>query len=370
MEPVTHFLTGACLGRAGCNRRSAYATLCMCLAAEAPDIDVVSSFGGPVTGFCHHRGITHTFLGAPFMALAVTGVVWLVTRALRVLGRKPPAQPVRWLWLYALALLADLSHLLLDFTNNYGLRPFFPFSSHWHAWSIVFIFDPLLFAMLVLGLALPALTRLIEGEMRGRAARGASIALPARTPAAAALLGICLLYALRSAEQLHALHLVASAGQTGQTGQSGSPAPEPLLRVAAMPSMADPFTWHTLSETATSYQLSTVHTTDDLLTPGPVVSKPPVTAAVRVAKASYLGRVYGNWSSWPVTEDLGEIAPPGDPVPLPPGAHTVRFRDLRFASQFPSQSGNDSDNTPLGAYAVIGSDNELLSQWMNGRQQH
>ena len=27
MEPVTHFLAGACIGRAGLNRRTAYATL-------------------------------------------------------------------------------------------------------------------------------------------------------------------------------------------------------------------------------------------------------------------------------------------------------------------------------------------------------
>ena len=27
MEPVTHFLTGACIGRAGLNRKTAYATV-------------------------------------------------------------------------------------------------------------------------------------------------------------------------------------------------------------------------------------------------------------------------------------------------------------------------------------------------------
>ena len=46
MEPVTHFLTGACIGRAGLNRRTAYATLAATLAAEAPDMDVFWSFGG------------------------------------------------------------------------------------------------------------------------------------------------------------------------------------------------------------------------------------------------------------------------------------------------------------------------------------
>src|SRR5271163_1662085 len=77
MEPVTHFLTGACLARAGFNRRTAYATLAMTLAAEAPDLDVFWGIRGPVAVLEHHRGITHTFLGAPFIALAVTGFVYL-----------------------------------------------------------------------------------------------------------------------------------------------------------------------------------------------------------------------------------------------------------------------------------------------------
>ena len=48
MEPVTHFLTGACIGRAGFNRKTAYATLAAVLAAEAADLDVFWGFAGPV----------------------------------------------------------------------------------------------------------------------------------------------------------------------------------------------------------------------------------------------------------------------------------------------------------------------------------
>ncbi len=44
MDPVTHFLTGGCLGRAGFNRKSALATVTMVLAAEAADIDVLWEF--------------------------------------------------------------------------------------------------------------------------------------------------------------------------------------------------------------------------------------------------------------------------------------------------------------------------------------
>ena len=51
MEPVTHFLTGACLGRSGFNRKTAYATLAMTLAAEAPDLDMFWRLRGPVDEF-------------------------------------------------------------------------------------------------------------------------------------------------------------------------------------------------------------------------------------------------------------------------------------------------------------------------------
>ena len=58
---------------------------------------------------------------------------------------------MHWGWLYLTALLAALSHLLLDWTNNYGLRPFFPFNPRWYAGSFVFIAEPVLWALLLPG---------------------------------------------------------------------------------------------------------------------------------------------------------------------------------------------------------------------------
>ena len=167
MEPVTHFLTGACLARAGFNRRTAYATLAMTLAAEAPDLDVLWGFAGPVASFQHHRGITHTFVGVPFVALATTGVVYLWHRWRRKRGNqpKPGAPQPRWALIWLFALFAALSHLLLDFTNNYGLRPFFPFNPKWYSWDIVFIFEPLIFLALVAALVMPSIFELENSEV-------------------------------------------------------------------------------------------------------------------------------------------------------------------------------------------------------------
>src|SRR5215471_13373315 len=80
MDPVTHMLTGACLGRAGLNRTTGYATLTMVLALEAPDIDSFTYFGGSVFGLQHHRGITHSFVGAPLVACLVLAIVYGVHR--------------------------------------------------------------------------------------------------------------------------------------------------------------------------------------------------------------------------------------------------------------------------------------------------
>src|SRR6202034_248348 len=166
MHPITNLMTGACLARAGFNRKAAYATVAMTLAAEAPDLDTLWAFGGPIAAFQHHRGWTHTFLGIPFEAAIVVGIIWLYHRwRSRRPSAKPPIAPVRWGLLYLFILIALLSHLLLDWTNNYGLRPFFPFNPRWYAGSFVFIVEPVLLLILFTALLLPWLLGLTDTEI-------------------------------------------------------------------------------------------------------------------------------------------------------------------------------------------------------------
>src|SRR5260370_2937463 len=104
LERIPHFLTGAWLGRAGVNRATGLATLTLVVAAEAPDLDVAFYFfGGSVTGFQHHRGFTHSFLGAPLVAAATVAGVYGVYRLMQLRGWRPKPPP-RWglLFLYAL----------------------------------------------------------------------------------------------------------------------------------------------------------------------------------------------------------------------------------------------------------------------------
>jgi inner membrane protein len=348
MEPVTHFLTGACLGRSGFNRKTAYATLAMTLAAEAPDLDILWGFRGPVAELQHHRGWTHSFVGTPIVALATVAFVWLVYR----LRRKEPVIPVHWGWLFFSAWIAALSHILLDYTVNYGVRPFFPWNEQWHAWSIVFIVDPWLLLALSLALVVPAILGLADREIgaRRKPFRG-------RAWAIAALVFMVSYWGLRNAEREHALELI----------RTGSYTRERLIRVAAEPHIADPFRWRMIMETADYYQTAEVYTIGDVVNTDEftdVMYKPPVTPAVAAAKQSYLGRVYLDWGKWPIVEDEGTIQAPGADPPQP-GWHAVQFQDLRFGYS-PPGAGHQA---PLSAWGVIGRGGEVEGMYMSGHEQ-
>jgi len=351
MEPVTHFLTGACLGRTGFNRRTAYATLAMTLAAEAPDIDIFWSFRGPVAGFEHHRGFTHTFLGAPLIALAVTAIVWLWHRS----RKHQPAIPPRWALLWLLSLLAVLSHIFLDWTNNYGVRPFSPFNPRWYSLDIAFILEPVIFAALLLGLLLPAIFGLADREIGARKPlfRGRGWAI-----AALFLVGIDL--GVRAVEHHRALHLISNA-------QFGN---QPMLRAGAEPYAVNPFHWFAVAETAAYYQTGSVNTlaeTVDTSDQDDVIFKPAVTPAVEAAKRSWLGRVYLDWARFPLVTDRGSasLVASDDLAPQPQDT-AVEFRDLRFAYSLLARNGRASSAltawvyvTPAGAIDAMVMNNHL-----------
>src|SRR6202171_4935138 len=152
------------MGRSGLNRKTALATATVTLAAEAPDLDILGRVRGPAFAFAHHRGFTHSFLGLILVSAVVVGFVYLIWR-LRGRKIKDPNLPPRWGLLFAYAYLAGLTHILLDFSNNYGVRPFWPFWGRWYSWDIVFIVEPVILILLVAGLVLPAFFSLINDEI-------------------------------------------------------------------------------------------------------------------------------------------------------------------------------------------------------------
>lgn len=322
MEPITHFLTGACLARAGLNRTTALATTTLVLASEAPDIDIVMLYKGPVVYFGHHRGITHTFVGVPFVSLLTVACVYVLWRIVQrfakadsigCAGCPPGAMPrptrPRWLVLWLLGSLAGLIHILLDYTNSYGVRPFEPFSYRWYSWDIVNIYDFLLWAILVAGLVLPALFRLVNEEIgsRSKGPRG-------RNGAIFALVAIVVFWGVRDYEHRKAVAVMQSIQYENA---------EPL-RVAAYPYNADPFKWHGVAETPNFFEMATIDSSKpdiDPRVPPRIRYKPEETPVTLAAKKTYLGRVYLSWAQYPMTEQ----------EQLPDGNYEVRFYDLRYA---------------------------------------
>jgi len=371
MEPVTHFLTGACLGRAGLNRTSRYVTVAAVLAAEAADIDILWGFSGPVAELQHHRGITHTFVGAPVVAAAVVGLValWHLARG----RRKANAQPVRWLWLYAAALIAALSHLFLDWTNNYGLRPFFPFNPRWYAGSFVFIAEPVLWALLAAAVVMPWLLGLADREIGARrpAFRGRGWAI-------FALVGMVAVWTWRWTEHARALELLQTTQVTAV----------PATRVAAEPYPVNPFRWHAILDTPAYFQTAEINTHTGQIDSDPhadVLFKPAQTPAVQAARQTPLGRVYLDWGTWAVVRDLGPEPVPGlDPPSLPtiraqsavPASAsssasrwtTVEFSDLRFRYNFLGP-GRPITGSPLSAFVYIVDNRDEAGTVLNGRAQ-
>jgi len=383
MEPVTHFLTGACIARAGFNRKTAYATLAAVLAAEAADLDVFWGFAGPVEELKHHRGITHTFWAVPVVAGVVVGAVWLFHRwreprrkrrdserlndgnadpstpAVRRDGGPPLRMTARWGWLYLTACVAALSHLLLDWTNNYGLRPFFPFNPRWYAGSFMFIAEPLLWALFFLALAVPWLLGLTDREIGARREpfRGRGWAI-------FSLAAMVALGCWRWAEHAQALAMAENTGI----------ASEPVARIAIEPYPVNPFRWHAILETADFYQTAEIDTRTGSIESDSrrdVMYKPVDTPAVEAAKQTLLGRVYLDWGTWAVVRDVGQEPVAGmDPPNLPPDRTwtTVEFTDLRFDYAFLA-TRSAGGRAPLGGWVYVVDSRDDAGEIMNGRVQ-
>lgn len=154
MDNLTHTMIGALAGEALARhlphdaqglqaetRRNLFVTL-GAICSNLPDSDLLYSYmDGKVSYLLHHRGHTHTLLGA----LALSALAWALTRLwLQRRQLKPSRQDC--IWLAAIVFGAPLLHMGLDFTNNYGVHPFWPLDNAWYYGDSVFIIEPLLWA--------------------------------------------------------------------------------------------------------------------------------------------------------------------------------------------------------------------------------
>jgi membrane-bound metal-dependent hydrolase YbcI (DUF457 family) len=145
MDPVTHGITGALLGKGYfSDRNGRVAILAATLGAVFPDIDTVADAisRDPLAIIKYHRGITHSFVELPFFAAILA---WLTRWAARRLKIDTPSFGVLTL-IYGVGIA---SHILLDGMTSFGTRMLTPISQQRVAWDLLFIID-LAFTSIVL----------------------------------------------------------------------------------------------------------------------------------------------------------------------------------------------------------------------------
>jgi inner membrane protein len=147
MDNLTHSLVGLTAAKAGLERLSPGATALSIIAANSPDVDVaILLTGDRWTYLQHHRGITHAIVGVVALALFLPLLVHGIDRLWSRWRNRPPTTKLRGLMI--VSLLVTATHPLLDWTNNYGVRFFLPWSPKWFYGDLVFIVDPYLWLVL------------------------------------------------------------------------------------------------------------------------------------------------------------------------------------------------------------------------------
>jgi inner membrane protein len=140
MDNVCHTLVGAACARAGLTRQTRLGMVTSMIAANLPDLDVLV-FATDVPSVAFRRGWTHGVLAQAVLPVLFACVMLVVARRLaNSSGRHDP--PASLGPLLMLSYVGVLSHVLLDYLNNYGVRLLMPFSRRWFYGDALFIVDP------------------------------------------------------------------------------------------------------------------------------------------------------------------------------------------------------------------------------------
>lgn len=155
MDNLTHSLIGLAAAKAGLEKLSPGTTALCIIAANIPDSDlVVLAFAGRWKYLQHHRGITHSIVGALALAIALPLSFYLVDWIIGKVRNRPITVKLKGLMLASVIVTA--THPIMDWTNNYGMRFLLPWNPKWFYGDFVFVIDP--FIWLVLGSAAFLLT--------------------------------------------------------------------------------------------------------------------------------------------------------------------------------------------------------------------
>jgi inner membrane protein len=343
------------------------------LAANAPDIDILTTLGGKWFYLHHHRGITHSFVGTLVLALFIPCLFYTVDLLVARIRKRPPS--VRFLGLLVASLIVSASHPLMDWTNNYGVRPFLPWSGKWYYGDLVFIIDPWIWLLVggaaflltskriwqnvfwtTLALVLIGLVLFMKLENAGllhpNLFRGLWIA---------AIIGLAVIRLTRLVERwgsrvatfalalvvvywggLGVAHRVAFRDAQAVAQKISAERGETVARVAAMPVLADPFRWLCVADTDRAtyrFLLSLTESGDKLIGEVARFEKPQGAEAVAVMRASNdeRARVFLDFARFPATRVEGDCL----------SELLVQFADLRYTEPGALRRGTFSLEVPV-----------------------
>jgi inner membrane protein len=323
VDNITHSLTGVLLSRAGLDRFTPHASWILFLAANAPDMDVVSAFGGSLNYLHYHRYITHSLVMLPVLPLVCVLVV-------RLLSRKP----LNWLGAYVIAFIGVASHLILDLTNIYGVRLLLPFSGRWLRLDITGVIDFWIWGVLLFAIFAPLVARLVNAEIgastraKGGARRGFAIF---------ALAFLALYDGGRYVAHARAVDTLDSRIYSGSAPR----------RVTALPASPNPFRWRGIVETPDAFHIEDV----DLLgefdpASGRVFYKPEASPALDAARATPVFQEFLRFSQVPFWQST--------PAEQVESGTRVEAMDLRFG---------DPQSPAFVATAIVDAKNRVTRAW-------
>jgi inner membrane protein len=282
MDGLTHSLVGLTSAKAGLDRLSPYTALTCVLAANAPDIDVVSFLlGGRWILLQHHRGITHSIVGTLALGILIPTILFGIEWAIARWRKRRPR--IRYRGLLLASLITAATHPLMDWTNNYGVRPLLPWDGRWFYGDLVFIVDPYLWLVLggaaflltsnrrgkiVVWVLLAAIVTLIVVRVPPQRVAGVAGLTVARVIWITGLLAFAIARAfgvqrrVGKALAFGALsfviaywgalawaHHLAYQNAAAESQAIAAQRSERFIRVAAMPTAANPFQWLCVAET-------------------------------------------------------------------------------------------------------------------------
>jgi inner membrane protein len=139
MDNLTHSFCGWILSRAGLDRYGSWVPATLIVTANLPDFEsLLPPYGDRAHYLVNHRGISHSVIGLLGETLIVALLLVAVGRLFKNRIKDPPRLGPALL----VAAVGVSSHLLLDWFNTYGIRPWLPFDSTWYYGDLAFIIDP------------------------------------------------------------------------------------------------------------------------------------------------------------------------------------------------------------------------------------